>query len=296
MTRTRATIIGSLAVILWSSLAALTIGTEPTPPLLLNSICFTIGGLIGLFWTLWRGNLAALGAVRWPIYLFGTLSLFGYHVLYFYALRLAPAAGASLIAYLWPLLIVLLSSLLPNERFKIGHMAGAVLSFCGAALIIANQSVEFSSTYLVGFALAAACALTWSSYSVISRRFGDIPTESVFVFCLATAAASWILHFCVEETVFPQAYSSWIAISLLGLGPVGIAFYFWDVGVKRGNIQLLGTISYAAPLLSTFILFGLGKTELSLTLILAAFLITSGAIVAARVSMVKSKPLYRSEI
>ncbi len=294
--RTRATIVGSLAVVLWSSLAALTIGATPTPPLLLNSVCFTIGGLIGFGWTLWRGHLSALGLIKWPVYVFGALGLFGYHVLYFYALRLAPAAEASLIAYLWPLLIVLFSSLLPNERFRIGHVVGALLSFCGAALIIANQSLDFSDTYLTGFALAAACALTWSSYSVVSRRFGDIPTESVFVFCLVTAAASWLLHFFVEATVFPTTYLGWAAIFMLGVGPVGTAFYFWDVGVKHGDIQLLGTVSYAAPLLSTFILICLGKAALSVTLVLAALLITSGAVVAARVSMLRRKPPGRSEI
>ena len=48
MTRTRATATGFSAVLLWSLLALFTVGTAPTPPLLLNAICFTIGGALGL--------------------------------------------------------------------------------------------------------------------------------------------------------------------------------------------------------------------------------------------------------
>ena len=70
---------------------------------------------------------------------------------------------------------------------------------------------------------------------------------------------------------------------MIGAGPVGLAFYLWDVGVKRGDIQLLGTASYAAPLLSTFVLIGTGYTRPSVSLVAAALLIAGGALIAARV-------------
>ncbi|WP_299352470.1 EamA family transporter [uncultured Shimia sp.] len=285
MTRHRATMIGFVAVLLWALLALFTVGTAPTPPLLLNAICFTIGGTLGLLWTARTGGLARLRGVSWKVYVFGTLGLFGYHALYFSALRLAPAAEAGLIAYLWPLLIVLLSGLLPGEHLRAGHLIGALCGFIGAALIIQGGGGGFNAEALPGYLLALACALTWSGYSVMSRKLGDAPTETVAVFCVATAILSVVMHLLTETTIWPQGTLGWASAIGLGLGPVGLAFYVWDIGVKRGDIQLLGTASYAAPLLSTLILVAVGVAEPSWLLGAATLLITGGAVIAARASL-----------
>jgi drug/metabolite transporter (DMT)-like permease len=140
---------------------------------------------------------------------------------------------------------------------------------------------------LPGFGLALLAALFWSGYSVISRRFAEVPTASVAVFCLASALLSALLHLAIEDTVWPETTRGWAAMLALGLGPVGLAFFIWDVGVKRGDIQLLGTSSYAAPLLSTLILVATGYAAPSWGLALAACLITGGAALAARASFGK---------
>lgn len=285
MSRATATAIGFVAVLLWGVLALFTVGSAPTPPLMLNTLCFAIGGTLGLIWAAASGALPKLRDVPLRIYLFGTLGLFGYHALYFSALRLAPAAEASLIAYLWPLFIVLFSGLLPGEQLRAGHIAGALIGFAGAALIVTGGSNGFRSEAIAGYALALCCALTWSSYSVLSRRAGAVPTASVAVFCLASAALSLPLHLAFEVTVWPADVTMWTSIVLLGLGPVGLAFYVWDIGVKRGDIQVLGTASYAAPLLSTFVLIVAGVARPTWSLALAAVLITAGAVLAARASL-----------
>ncbi|WP_372570867.1 aromatic amino acid exporter YddG [Ruegeria jejuensis] len=286
MTKPRATAIGFIAVLLWSLLALFTVGSAPTPPLLMNAVCFSIGGALGLIWTGVTGGFGRLRTVPPKVFLFGAIGLFGYHALYFSALRLAPAAQAGLIAYLWPLLIVLFSGLLPGEKLRTGHLLGALIGFAGAALIIASGTGSgFQTEYLAGYGLALLCALTWSGYSVLSRRVGDTPTSSVAVFCVITAVASWILHFALEETVWPQTTISWLSLVALGLGPVGLAFYVWDIGIKRGDIQLLGTSSYAAPILSTAVLVLTGIAEPTWALAIAAALVTGGALIAARASL-----------
>ncbi|AXI45331.1 EamA family transporter [Sulfitobacter sp. SK012] len=284
MTRIRATAIGFIAVLLWSLLALFTVGSQPTPPLLLNTICFGIGGTVGLIWAISTGTLSQLRNVNPRVYLFGTLGLFGYHLLYFSALRLAPAAEAGLIAYLWPLLIVVFSGLLPGERLRAGHVIGAIVGFCGAALIISGGGAGLSADNLPGYGLALVAAVTWATYSVLSRRVGDAPTASVAVFCLGSALLSLPLHLLFEQTILPTTTLGWAAITGLGLGPVGLAFYVWDIGVKQGDIQLLGTSSYAAPLLSTLVLVVFGVAAPSMTLLWAALLVTGGALIAARAS------------
>ncbi len=284
MTRQRATAVGFVAVLLWSLLALFTVGSAPTPPFLLNTLCFAIGGTLGLIWAVLSGTIASLRAVPIKVYVFGTLGLFGYHALYFSALRLAPPAEAGLIAYLWPLLIVIFSGLLPGESHGKGHIFGALLGFAGAALIIMGGGEGFSTQYAAGYGLALLCALTWSGYSVFSRLLGKAPTATVAVFCLATAVLSLPVHLVFEQTIWPDSTLGWAAIAGLGIGPVGLAFFVWDIGVKHGDIQLLGTSSYAAPVMSTFVLVLFGVAAPSATLLWAAILITGGAFIAARAS------------
>lgn len=284
MTRALATAIGFVAVLLWALLALFTVGSAPTPPLLLNTLGFGIGGCVGLVWAILTGSTAQMRQVPLRVYAFGAAGLFAYHLLYFYALRLAPAAEAGLIAYLWPLLIVVFSGLLPFERLRTGHLLGAVLGFTGAALIILDGGQMLSPAHLTGYLLALLAAFTWAGYSVLSRLVGTAPTASVAIFCLATSALSLPLHLIFEETVLPTTALGWASIAGLGLGPVGFAFYVWDIGCKQGDIQLLGTSAYAAPLLSTLVLIVAGIAAPTTTLFWAALLITGGALIAARAS------------
>lgn len=282
MTKGRATLVGGTAILMWSLLALFTIGSAPVPPLLLNTICFGIGGLIGLVWTA-RQGFGVLRGVSWKVYAFGTIGLFGYHFLYFTAFRLSPTAETGLIAYLWPLFIVLFSGLLPGERLQAQHVIGALIAFAGAAVIVLGRGGEAGGSAL-GMGLAFACALTWAGYSILSRRLGTVPTASVTVYCLTTAVLSLISHMALEETVWPQGPMGWTAVLALGIGPVGAAFFTWDIGMKRGDIQLLGVASYAAPLLSTLALVAAGIARPTWTIALAAVLITGGAALAARAS------------
>jgi drug/metabolite transporter (DMT)-like permease len=217
------------------------------------------------------------------VWLVGVGGLFGYHALYFAALRLAPPAEASLIAYLWPLFIVLFSAMLPGERLRRRHVAGALLGLAGVLILVGGRSgrLAFDPAFLPGYALAFGCALVWSGYSVLSRRFGGVPTDAVVGFCLVTAVLSLLCHLAFEVTVWPQTPAQWLAVVGLGLGPVGAAFYFWDYGIKKGDIRLLGVSAYASPVLSTLILVLAGVAAASWSLAAAAALIVGGAIVTA---------------
>ena len=226
-----------------------------------------------------------------------SLGLFGYHFFYFTALRNAPAVEASLIAYLWPLFIVLGSALMPGARLRWFHVIGALLGLAGTVLIITNGGrLTFESRYIFGYAMAAVCAFLWSGYSLLSRRFPAVPTSIVTWFCAATAVLSFLCHLALEETILPTGPAEWLAVASLGLMPVGAAFYAWDHGVKHGNIQVLGAASYAAPLLSTLILIAAGRTEATPHILLACLLITAGAMLAAKSLLFGRGTMKQSEV
>jgi drug/metabolite transporter (DMT)-like permease len=278
-----ATASGLAAVGLWSVLALLTAGTGPIPPFQLAAITFTVATLVGLGYM--RATGASLVLLRQPprAWALGLYGLFCYHALYFAALKLAPPAEAGLVAYLWPLLIVLMTALLPGERLEGRHILAATLGFFGVIILgLGKGGIAFEAQHWQGYAAALGCAVIWSSYSVLSRTQGDVPTEAVTGFCLATAVLSAICHLAFETPVWSQTALQWLCILGLGLGPVGAAFFLWDHGMKRGDIRLLGTASYAAPVISTILLVIFGFATAHWTLALACALIVGGAVVAAR--------------
>ena len=277
--RDKATLIGFGAILLWSALALMTAASGAVPPFELAGLTFAVGGAAGLIYAAARGKLGSLAQPP-VVWLVGVGGLFGYHALYFAALRAAPPAQASLVAYLWPLLIVLMSALLPGETLRLKHVAGAMLGFCGAALLLWDKIGDGRLGF--GLLLALGCAFTWSSYSIASRFLKHAPTEAVAGFCLVTALLAWLCHFAFETTVWPRQATEVAAIVGLGLGPVGLAFYVWDYGVKHGDIRLLGVASYAAPVLSTIILVLAGFAPATATLGLACAAIVGGAVIASR--------------
>jgi drug/metabolite transporter (DMT)-like permease len=281
-TRT-ATLIGLTAILMWSLLAVLTVATGKIPAFQLAAMTFAIGALVGSL--TWIGRPGAVAALRQePLaWMVGVGGLFGYHALYFLALRFAPPAEAGLLNYLWPLLIVLFSSLLPGERLAPHHVIGALLGLAGTVLLFAGSSMnDYAPGQLPGLLAAFVAAFVWATYSVMSRKLKSVPTDAVAGFCLATALLSALVHALIEDTVWPETAAQWLAVTALGIGPVGAAFYTWDVGMKRGDIRVLGAASYATPLLSTLFLILAGFAKPSANIAIAAVLIAGGGLVAAR--------------
>jgi drug/metabolite transporter (DMT)-like permease len=283
MTPRTATLIGLTAVLMWSLLSVLTVATGKIPAFQLAAMTFAIAAAVAFISFTFRP--AAFGALRqpWLAWVVGVGGLFGYHALYFLALRFAPPAEAGLVNYLWPLLIVLFSSLLPGERLAAHHIIGALLGLVGTVLLLGgNSSGGFASGQIPGFAAAFVAAFVWAAYSVMSRRLKAVPTDAVAGFCLATALLAALVHVMVETTVWPETTGQWLAVIALGIGPVGAAFFTWDIGMKRGDIRVLGAASYATPLLSTAFLILAGFAKPSVTIAIAAVLIAGGGLIAAK--------------
>jgi drug/metabolite transporter (DMT)-like permease len=284
----RSTLIGAAALLLWAFLAPLTRlaqgdeagGGTLLPPLLLAGLAFAVGGSFALAVVVARGRL---GLLRQPplAWLHGIGGLAGYHALYFAALALAPPVEANLLNYLWPLLIVLLSAPLLGMRLGLWRLAGVGMGLAGGVLLL-GAGVAFPAEAMVGFACALAAALTWALYSVLARRLAVVPTEAVAGFCLASAVLALAAHAAFEPAAAGIGWRQAVSVLLLGLGPVGAAFFLWDIGMKRGDPRLLGTLAYATPVVSTLLLAAIGEGHLGWRVLAAAALVAGGGLVAAR--------------
>lgn len=276
-------IFGLLTILLWSSLALFAVLSVKIPPLELLSISFLIASFIGLIMLKkQKKQIKDLFHIPFKVYILGVLGLFGYHFFYFLAIKNAPAIEANLLNYLWPLLIVVFSAFLPNERLKWYHILGTLVALFGAFLLVSKGgSLEFEEKYLYGYSYAIIAAVIWSSYSVISKTLSHIPTYAVTGFCIVTAFFSIIAHLIFETTVIPN-FTELVAVIMIGLGPVGGAFYLWDFAVKNGDIKILGSLSYLAPLLSTLLLVIVGIATMNIYIGLACFFIILGSIISSK--------------
>jgi drug/metabolite transporter (DMT)-like permease len=284
MASTRATLLGIGAILLWATLATLTVLSSSLPPFQTTAVAFAIGGSVIALAAITRGRAACMVPTAASLAL-GIYGLFGYHALYFAALRLAPPAEAHLLNSLWALLIVLFSALLPGHRLRPNHVIGALLGLAAAAILVwprIGGEAAGASTSSLGFLLALGCALVWSSYSVTSRLLADVPSESLAVSCFATSALAALCTLVFETWVAPLSAAAWAALIALGAGPVGAAFLLWDIGMKQGDTSLLGVLAYASPVISTALLVALGLAAPSWTLAAACALMVAAAVVATR--------------
>ena len=262
------------AVVLWSSLAALATLLPDIPPFLKTGIGLLIGSLLAL--PLAKFDLRKL-RVSWKTLALGVYGLFGYHAALFLALQTAPSVQANLVNYLWPLLIVILAPLfIRSSRLSMRIILAAIVGFSGAAVAVLSGGAA-SGGFEVGYLFALIAAIVWATYSLGTKVTAPFPTSAVGVFAFAAGALAICAHFLFEPPV-AIAISDWSLLVMLGVGPLGAAFYFWDFAIKHGNPQQVGLLSFLTPLLSTSLLVAVTGEEFSPLLILSAVLIIAGAL------------------
>jgi drug/metabolite transporter (DMT)-like permease len=271
------------AIALWATLAGLGVALRHVPPFLLTGIGLLIGSVLALpavlrdpaQWRIPAGTLAL-----------GVYGLFGFHFLLFMALRYAPPVEANLINYLWPLFMVVLSPLiLPGVRVLPVHLLATAMGFAGAVIAILSGADTGQGLWHGGYLLALASALIWATYSLGTRRVAAFPTAAVGLFGLVSGVLSLICHAALEDTVSLVA-QDWVLLALLGVGPLGAAFFLWDKALKLGDTRHIGVLSYITPLASTVLLMLLTSKPLSWSIALAAALIMGGAVLTLNTAKV----------
>ncbi len=260
------------AIALWATLATLGLMLSHIPPFLLTGLGLLIGSIPA--WPLARQWRVPLGTL-----LLGVYGLFGFHFLLFIALRHAPAVTANLVNYLWPLFIVVFAPLfLRHLRWSLVHVGAALVGFAGAALAIVADSGANSTDgpFAWGYLAALASAWVWASYSLLTRRVANFPTAAVGLFGLVSGVLSLLCHVWLEPAVSLTS-RDFALLALLGLGPLGAAFYLWDAALKRGDPRRIGVLSYLTPLASTLLLVVTSGRPLTPAIGVAALLIVGAA-------------------
>lgn len=269
------------AIVLWGTLAALGASLTHLPPFLLTGLALLVGSVIALplsrfDWRQWRVPLPTLAL--------GVYGLFGFHFLLFLALRHAPPVEANLVNYLWPLgMVVLAPVFLPGVGLRAVHVVAALVGFVGAALAIVGGKVGAlqGGGMQWGYLLALGSAFIWASYSLLTQRVAAFPTAAIGSFALVSGLLSLVCHVWLEPSVSLTG-SDVARLMVLGLGPLGAAFFLWDAALKRGDARKIGLLSFITPLLSTLLLLAARGETPGWHVLAAAVLIVGAAIVGTR--------------
>jgi drug/metabolite transporter (DMT)-like permease len=284
-------------IMLWGSLAALSVSLSDVPPLLMTGLGLLVGSLISL-------PLSKFRLASWRVPL-GTLAvgvygLFGFHFFLFAALKIAPSAQANLVNYLWPVLIVALTPIfLRGFRLNLWHLLAVLLGFIGAAIaILGGQSLTELATFFeaeasLGYLFALIAAVIWATYSLMTKRVPAFDTAAIGGFALVAGLLALGSHVLFEPAA-ELAGGDWLIIVLMGLGPLGGAFYLWDAALKLGDTRRLGILAFLTPLISTGLLLLTQGQPLTLSLATATALIIAAA-VAGQVAAVRSKTILKSQ-
>lgn len=271
-------ILALTAILIWSTLALAGNGLQSVPRLLLLAIVLLTSGMT---------SLVRRRAWNIPLKTFavGVGGIFGYHFLYFTAFAHAPAVETNLMNYLWPLLIVVLSPLvLRGTRLRTNHIIGALFGLAGASLIATGGKLDLQVVYLTGYMAALGAALIWALYSLLTKRLPPFPTDSIGAFCLISGLLSlgmYILGGGSIQEVSTLQPRQWFFLILVGIGPMGAAFFFWDAALKRGDPRVIGSLAYLTPLLSTVNLVIFAGQRLTLVSFLAMCFIIAGAVIGS---------------
>jgi len=261
-----------LAILIWSSLAILGYLSRHIPAFLMASIAFAVGGVIFLpFVRQWR--------LAWSSIALGIYGFFGYHFIFFWALRLAPPIEVNLVNELWTIFVVLLAPLFFKEaRLYWNHYLGALLAFVGTALMM--LSLEISGASLLGFGFGLMTAIVWSTYSLLIKKTPAVPSSMVGLYCLVSAALSYICHLLFETSYTPTDVD-WVFLICMGVGPMGLAFFLWDWALRRGDVRVIGSISYLIPVFATAWLVLFAAKDLLWSTVMAMILILGGAAIGS---------------
>ena len=270
------TLSGLTAVLFWSMTAPVVALAGPIDPFLFVGLEHLIG--LGLFvakWSLARENpIPELRQVPVWFLLAGLAGLPLHELTWVAALQQAPPLEATLIIYLWPLLVVVFTTVALGERLRWHHLAGGVLGLGGIAVMLMGRGLSFEGFVLLpGHFLAIVCALSWSLFAALSARQDHLSANPLAVIFAVSAAFNLGLWMARGAATPPIG-----SIEIVCGGGLFImsAYIFWDYGMKHGNAPLIGVVSFLTPVLAAFHLVLLGQARLTEHLLAALILVLAG--------------------
>ncbi|MBL6785421.1 MAG: DMT family transporter [Rickettsiales bacterium] len=276
-----ATFVGIIAPLSWSLLPLITFNLKHLDPFLILVYSFLIFNIIEFLRQALTKSIINPLTIPNSYYLNGLIGVFGFHLCYFLALRMAPIMPVYLIVNTTSIFIIFYSKLFNNLDIRPNHIFACLINFSAVGLIASSKASEaFELKHLFGYFLALLAANAWAIYSVKNKLF-DVPLRATnYPIFLSAILSLFAYIFYIEEIDFSFSVNDFYLLLLLGLFPIGYSFYMWIYGITNGDIRLLSIIAFINPVFGTIWLTIAGIEEFNWVLVISIILIISGTFIA----------------
>ena len=276
-----ATLVGLTGPIAWSLIPLLTYYIKHIDPVLVMSVVFLMFFAIDLLRQIISRSV--INPLKQPLnfYVVGIIGIFGFHIFYFSALRLAPIMPVFLIVNTTSICIIIYSKILHNIEIRPNHILAFLINFSAICLIaVSKASEEFSMHHLIGYGMAFLAANCWAFYSVKNRDF-DAPISATSYVILFSGILSLVAYEVFSDfTLINISNYDLIFLLVLALWPVGYSLYFWVYGVRHGDIRVLAAMALINPVLGSMWLIIAGIEEFSWIVLISLILILIGSFIS----------------
>jgi drug/metabolite transporter (DMT)-like permease len=274
------TCIGAVAIPLWAMWPSLALRTVPVPPLETLTLAFACGWvsfkMLHMFAGGTSGQSSQVSLRAWIPAVVYAVALSGGDLSFLLALHRIPAAQANLLSYLWPVMFVVMGAAAGVFVLGLRQVAGLALGFAGAAILIWDGHISFSTS---GIALALLSGALWAAYCVF-RLIWKGPTGNLLARgCGISMLLCAVLHLLLETTVVPST-TNLLAMAIAGFVALGLGTFLWDLGFRQGDGHLLAVMAYATPLCSALLLAAFSGALLTWNLLLGALVIVAAGLLS----------------
>lgn len=205
----------------------------------------------------------------------------------------------NLLNYFWPVWLVLLEIVFFRKKPRIMLLfLGLMLSLFGLVLAARPSSISLDTGNFIPHLMALSGGLFWAFYSILIRKW-NIPREqsgTAFHFTVCTAASFLFAAISGEFFSLPDLTGEsifWVVAG--GVGPVGIAYYLWELGIKEGSVSLIASASYFIPIMSTLLIAVIFNESMHWGLIPGAICIGAGAYFVQKAMICRTKTYLKEE-
>lgn len=275
--QTRAACLALGAVLLWATWPTLATVANPAPPFLIFGLAAMVGFVASFGLSVAQRKSAGFFSISPLTLAVVTTGLLTNNILYLLAMPRIGPAEANVIAYLWPVLLVVIMARLLKHRLLVAQIVGIVVAFAGAALAIGPAFERGFDP--AGVLLAFLSGLSFAVYAAI-RSYGreehDVIGPSMGL--LAVLALGFHVLF---ETPASLTYTQWLAIAGIGIAPLTLSNALWDRAVRTGYTAMISGIAYLTPLASLLLLAVFGVGVVSASVAAGAVLVVMGAMAAS---------------
>jgi drug/metabolite transporter (DMT)-like permease len=268
-------------------------------PLAFNALRFPLASLVVFMVLRRQGPIPKPAGSDWPrIITLGVLGNLVYQGFFIFGVSGTLAGNASILLATVPVWTMALSALRRHERPGTTVWGGVFATLVGMLLVVLGGSLNVSihGATLLGDLLIIGAAVTWSTYTVGSRRmiekYGSLNVTAWTLWIgtvgLVLAGAHSLLRTPIQA-VTPWA---WAGVAYSGALAIGVAYILWYRGVQRIGNARTAAYSNLTPIVALGVAWAWLGEALSLLQITGAGVVLGGLTLAR---LGRDRPLSPTE-